>query len=174
MRRLTVAAATLVAVAAAGAPTLAQAPFTALFGAAGEGACYTRSYDAAHLAAHPRQRVTSIAIAYRPITQMKQKSTPQRFEVGLGLRVKGDGELYSRVAYCQPAGAGFSCGLESDGGQITLTTNGARGLRLTTGRISIEGNRRFIEVGGAQSDDSTFMMQSAPDSACAALRRALR
>ena len=174
MRNLTIAVAALAAAVAAGAPALAQGPFAALFGAAGEGACYSRSYDAAHLATHPRQRVTSIAIAYRPSAQMKEKSTPQRFEVGLGVRVKGDGELYSRVAYCQPAGAGFSCSLESDGGQITLTPEGARGLRLTTGRIAIEGNRRFIEVGGAASDDSTFIMPSAPGSACAALRRSLR
>jgi len=163
----------LAATVAGPGPAVAQGAFAALFAAPGGSGCWTRSYDAAHLAARPRQRVTSIVIAYRPVMQSKQKSTAGKFEVGIGLRVKGDGELYSRVAYCQPAGAGFSCSLESDGGRINLSADGARGLRLSTTRIGIEGSKRFIEVGGAASDDSTFVMQAAPASACAALRRTL-
>lgn len=170
MRRIGPALAALACIAAATTPGEAQGAFGQLFG--GEG-CYARSYDARHLAAHPRQRVTSIVLAYRPVTQAKQKGTPERFEVGIGLKVKGDSELYARVGYCRAKGAGFACSLESDGGQVELAAEGSA-LRLTTTRIGIEGSTRSIEVGGAASDDSTFVMARAAGGACAAVRRATR
>lgn len=173
MQKTAIVAAILAASTGLAMPALAQSPFAATFGAAGNSGCYTRAYDAAHLKAHPRQRVTSIAIAYRPVMQSKQRSTAAKFEVAVGLRVKGDRELYARVGYCQPSSGGFTCSLESDGGHITLTLDGSRGLRLTTTSIRIEGNKRFIEVGGAASDDSNFAMTQAPSSACATLRRSV-
>ncbi len=170
---LCLAACALAAAVAVPSAAQAQGAFATLFGSPVSSGCWTRSYESSHLKAHPRQRVTSIVIAYRPVMQSKQKSTARKFEVGIGIRVKGDRELYARVAYCAPAGQGFACHLESDGGRITLAADGAQALRLTTTSIRIEGSKRFIEVGGAVSDDSTFVMRAAPASACAMLRGAL-
>jgi len=160
------------------ATLVASAPATASFyeeafqdAATGGIACYARSYDAAHLRANSKQRVTFIAFKVSARKADGSANRPGDFEGTLGLRVRNRQELYVKSAYCKPDRSAARCGLESDGGEIRLQAGNDGSLRIDTagGEIRIEGARDFLEVGGKQSDDNVFRLTRSQADACGEL-----
>lgn len=129
-------------------------------------ACYARLYDAAHMAAHPRQKVVEIELDYDAKNAESEGNRPSRFAAGLGVRLKGKKGWYTNSMLCnERAMGGVACSLESDGGQFDLQPSGdGLEMRLTS-ELSIEGDD-FIAFGGKTSDDNVFILKPAPQSVC--------
>lgn len=129
-------------------------------------ACYASSYDAAHLAAHPRQKVVEIELDFDAREAESEGNRPSRFVAGLGVRIKGKKDWYTNSLFCnERALGGVDCSLEGDGGAFTLQPSGD-GLEMRLDReIAIEGDD-FIEFGGKGSDDNAFILKPAPQSVC--------
>lgn len=119
--------------------------------------CWTRAYDAAHLAAHPEQRVAAIGIGREPVDM---PSNPGVVPMTLRLRLLGIGEELTAIGYCQTEGAGLSCGLEGDSGDYALTAHGPEALLLTVGSrgMSFEGATGFHELRPDSGDDRAFLL----------------
>jgi hypothetical protein len=83
--------------------------------------CYSRTYDKAHLKAHPRQTVSGIQLAYTASNDDGTPNKPDAFEIGLSFSLKKADGWFSGPATCKTLGDRFSCFLEGDGGQFTLT-----------------------------------------------------
>lgn len=115
--------------------------------------CYARTYDMAHLAKNPKQRVREIVLtSLQGETGEDISAWDAVLDFGFTLR---DGSEYSAVAYCEDD----SCSLEGDGGRFAVTAAKDDGLRL-----SIVGD--FLELEGAESfsgnlaesDDKVFLV----------------
>ena len=161
-----------VLIASAGFALCALAPAVAgdyenwFAGKPGGVACYARSYDAAHMASHARQKVVEIELDFDAKNAESEGNRPSRFVAGLGVRLKGKKGWYTNSLYCnERALGGVDCSLEGDGGQLQLQPSG-EGLELRPqGEISIEGDD-FISFGGKASDDNVFILKPAPQKVC--------
>jgi hypothetical protein len=150
----------------AGAPTpTAQAATSSLQAdLTHDGACYARTYDTAHLAAHPQQTVTNFFVgAAGP--EWRSTETAGHFAVSFGFRITGRGDLYSGAGMCAPNGEALSCDVEGDGGAFTIARNGD-GLRITLRRLEVEGARDF-SPDLAAGDNRVMLLSPAEAGACA-------
>lgn len=129
----------------------------------GEDPCFARAYDAAHLARHPRQRVTHIHLA-RERVEVADENRRDRFTVRIGFRLRGDSDRYATLAVCTPTGRGADCLGEGDSGEFTLSLSG-EALRIDVGRLEVEGERGS-SPDLAAGDDRVFLMREAPGAAC--------
>ncbi|WP_421726431.1 hypothetical protein [Bauldia sp.] len=124
--------------------------------------CYTRTYDAAHLAAHPQQRVTSF---YVVDSGPGNAASVQDFVVSFGFTVKDSGDVYASAASCQAVPQGVQCWVDGDGGTFTLEGNGG-GLRVRVGdHLTVEGATSFSPDLGQGGDDKVILLY--PDQALA-------
>lgn len=138
--------------------------------------CYAHNYDAAHLARHPRQTVTRLALNYLPENADSKPNTPARFELGFGFELKGHDGYYDGNAVCTTKGSGFDCSLEGDDGSFRLTPTGG-GLRLSVvnrggtdanaDQINVEGSDDFGGFGRPGGDDLVFDLSPSQGAACA-------
>ena len=96
-----------------------------------EPACFVRAYDAAHMKAHPRQKVEAIAFSYTPYKHFEGESKPQpmwdQFSDASGLngllaaRLKGEpGVLLAGVSCRTGSSRMLECGVEGDGGLFDM------------------------------------------------------
>ena len=130
-----------------------------------DGACYARAYDAAHLAAHPQQTVTTFFVgAAGP--EWRPTETPGHSAIAFGFHMTGRNDLYSGVAMCTPNGDALACDVEGDGGQFAIARNG-EGLRVTLQRLEVEGPNDF-SPDLAAADNRVMLLSAAQPSACAA------
>ena len=123
--------------------------------------CYARTYDAKHLAAHPRQLLTRFTLSDGPPGSTLEKGT---LEVSLAFTVRGDKEVYGTLGICRDGGASLRCGVEGDGGSFTVTRDG-KGLLLRIKRLAAEGEKFSPDV-AVNSDDKLVRLHPAPASAC--------
>lgn len=137
------------------ATSVAAAPMDTLF--ADFGTCYAAHYDDAHMAAHPKQRVTIIYLSHTARPDPKYDGV--LLEFGFVLR---DGELYTSRAYCSE---GDRCSLEGDGGTFEVSMRGDA-LRLDVlGYLGIEG-RNGWSGDLSKSDDRVFLISRQSPRAC--------
>lgn len=123
--------------------------------------CYARTYDAKHLAAHPRQLLTSFTLSDGPPGSTLEKGT---LELSLAFTVRDNKEVYGTLGICRDAGASLRCGVEGDGGSFTVTRDG-KDLLLRIRRLAAEGQTFSPEV-AVTSDDRLVRLRPAPASAC--------
>ncbi len=137
-------------------PAFAQAkPLSQVFGSA----CYGRVYDKAHLAKHPRQRVTSILVRDGVVPAGKQPGVVAIVDIRLTLR---GGETAEAAGYCKRSGASLICGLEGDAGSVTISRRSRDGVMVAvSSRFDIETQKGFIEL--AKGDDQAFQLASWSD-----------
>lgn len=157
-------------------------------------ACFGRDYDAAHLAAHPRQRVTSLylfrdfapdanaEVAYEdPATLRDNDGDNGHINLDAYVRLRDRKGVYSNTFSCSRGDGGdVFCAIDCDGGSFRLTSRGD-GLELR--------NEGFVVVGGCGAsetdqsheehvqpgaDDKTFRLTPRPLAACTAIRDAQR
>jgi hypothetical protein len=143
----------------------------------GRQACFTRAYDKAHLAQHPRQRVTQLAFLLRATSYAHEgKTQPTKLEervyyqFALSLKRRGERRALTTAGNCF-GGKGISCAVDCDGGGVTLEANGQSLLvRLMEHGIKMEGDcdgkAVWVKPG---ADDKVFRVEKAAPEACKAL-----
>lgn len=91
----------------------------------GNKACYSRAYDAAHLKAHPKQRITAMKFllsvaAYDPAPAGKTKPEDlYYYTFGMSVSRRGDKRLLHTAGDCN-SGDNILCAVDCDGGSVTL------------------------------------------------------
>jgi hypothetical protein len=139
-----------------------------------DGLCLARDYDAAHLAAHPRQRVASVLLwVARP------DLGGARHEARIAMRFRSETGWRRAVTECRVQGAAGRqhCGVECDGGGFSLEA-GARPeeRRLRPDRHGLE-LRESCGDGGTEDavrldpepDDRLFLLRVVPAETCRAV-----
>lgn len=134
-------------------------------GAMGEPPCYARSYDAEHLAAHPRQRLTGFALSE---SRLDHPSASGDFALTFAFTLKGVDDVYQAEAICtDSSGSTARCLVEGDGGDFALRAV-AEGLMLTVGeRLEVEGAASFSPDLAEGGDDRVVRLFPGPAEACA-------
>lgn len=151
--------------------------------------CFGRAYDAAHLSAHPKQRVTSFYLAreFKPDLNLEVEQTSEREmkdydgsngSVGVSayVRFRDRKGVYTNGLSCHKGdGKIVRCGVDCDGGSFHLKPSG-QSLLLE--------NNGFVVVGGCgasedeehvspSTDDKVFRLDPKPVAACVAERAAM-
>jgi hypothetical protein len=157
--------------------------------AADREACFGRVYDAAHLKAHPKQKVTSLHVL-RSLEERREAEnwTPDaRAEAIRSFREEGQASVTAFVNFRDKKGtfhnsltcdketaAGMTCLIECDGGSFRLNRSGANSVMLNNnGFVLIGGCGEEVEEGQIRhfspgADDKVFRLDSLPIAACRA------
>jgi hypothetical protein len=101
--------------------------------------CYARDYDAAHLASHPEQVVSTMRL--RIGEPGADGEAPAELRVvlsgqGRALSEGFSGRALTQALVCKDWGDGPACGVECDGGLFAVAED-AEGLTLTTDRLLV-------------------------------------
>lgn len=132
--------------------------------------CYARTYDAAHLAAHPAQGVAALRLWVfddtpgSPAVLVSARMADQ----GQGAADGVGGQVLTQYAYCDPAEG--SCFVECDGGSFATRAAPDGGLTLTTSHFSLgegEGCGGFSNL--SEGGETVYRLLSAPVETCADL-----
>ncbi|MFP7674292.1 hypothetical protein ACG74X_13170 [Marivita sp. S0852] len=119
-----------------------------------DGACWERTYDDAHLARHPRQKVTDIRFHLQNI------AGEYAFNIAIATRERA-GQLHG---YCSldPDGS-VACLVACDGGEIYLRRSRIKGAILlavdSLDRLHVNAKCKGKDNDGAEA----FMIQAEPD-----------
>ena len=140
-----------------GTPLLAQSATDQVF--APDPSCFSRSYDAAHLAAHPDQQVTLIVV--RADTEDMGLDATDDLLVLVDVLTRTSKTAFSGIGYCTPVKAGLDCLMEGDAGGFTLSDQDGR-LRLDVGTngLSFEGDADFLTLEPNSGDDRVFLLDA--------------
>jgi hypothetical protein len=146
----------------------------------GSKACYVRSYDAAHLRAHPRQRITAMKFllavqAYDPKpAKAEQPADLYYYTFSMSVSRRGDRRLLHTSGDCM-AGEGISCVVDCDGGSVALDKMPPAGSLIVL-MNNENGIRMFHDCDDEQgvlvkagADDKIFRLDKAANDACKAL-----
>jgi hypothetical protein len=82
-------------------------------------ACYTRSYDKAHLASHPKQNARDMALFVNAVDE-----DGQQYGLAIGVHFRKSPRLFEVYGGCSQSDDGkgtLHCGVECDGGQIDVS-----------------------------------------------------
>jgi hypothetical protein len=93
-------------------------------------ACFTRRYDAAHLAGHPKQNVTDMAL----LAQTYEDDSGRVYELEIGVRFRKQGKLFQLSGTCDGTINGktaLSCGFDCDGGHIDVRVQDAQSILVS-------------------------------------------
>ncbi len=118
--------------------------------------CYARSYSASHLANHPGQRVTKIAL--RPDFDAPGPFLTLKMTFVLRM-VPGD--AFQAYAACENEGGDtLFCLLEGDAGgfQITPAKHGAILIEVSSLGMTLENDRAFATLEAKAGDDRSFLL----------------
>ncbi len=155
--------------------------------------CFGRTYDAAHLAAHPRQRVTSFYLLreFKEDQNLEFDPTPEqdlkdvdgeygRIGVNAYVRFRDRKGVYTNGLSCGKGDDGkVFCGVDCDGGSFNLKGAGQSLLLENNGFVVVGGcgasedeqeNEEHVSPG---ADDKVFRLDPKPVSACMAERAAM-
>lgn len=125
--------------------------------------CFVRTYDAAHLRNHPRQKVRRLWLRLET-----SRYEAGKIEFGLNIWLRGQPQTWRAGGRCEPIA--LRCQPDTDGASGLLITRAGRNLRLSNpGRLKIvddvtgpDLNDRLL--GGP--DHATFLLSPARDVAC--------
>ena len=124
--------------------------------------CYARDYSAQHLADHPAQRVSSMAL-----TPEGAKVEDPAVLVWVTATLRDHpGEQLLAQASCQVADATLmECTMEGDAGAFTIATarNGAVLVTVSPRDMGFEGEMGFVTLRHDQGDDRSFLLQPTRD-----------
>jgi hypothetical protein len=140
--------------------------------------CYSRTYDPAHLAAHPNQRITSMALVIAPmIVQGSHRDRAWPYMVVT--RLKGEKGLFWQGGQCEFQGGEFNCSVDCDGGHVTLAAPEAGpGLHLELGKTFVLqgacGDRRKTVYLTRNIEEPSYLLEAKDMKVCASQIRASR
>lgn len=144
------------------APALASGSMDQIFPS--DGSCYLRHYDRAHMATHPDQLVTDIAIGpYAP-----EWGRQDYVAVTVVVSVIGTDEFLASYAVCRENRGSLTCLMEGDAGGFSLKAETSGKVRLEVSRqgMNFEGRSGFISLSGTQGDDRVFLLPPVPADSC--------
>ncbi|MES1156046.1 MAG: hypothetical protein ABUL48_06415, partial [Pseudorhodoplanes sp.] len=156
-------------------------------------ACFGRSYDAAHLSAHPKQRVTSFNLSrefkadqnleFDPAPEQEMKDADgeySRSNVNAYVRFRDRKGVYTNALSCGKGDDNVvRCIIDCDGGSFNLKPSGQSLLLENNGFVVVGGcgaseddqeNEEHVSPG---ADDKVFRLDSKPFAACLAERAAM-
>jgi hypothetical protein len=149
-----------------------------LFGRTASGtqihACFSRVYDPAHLAQHPRQNVRTMLL----LVKANSESDQPAYALSLGVTFRKSGAHFESAGDCgsiHDAGAGGSaaavhCGVDCDGGSIDVAIKDAKSVLVsipTGARIWRAGsNNDSDEAKRFGADDKVFRLDKAALTEC--------
>ncbi|MBX3022372.1 MAG: hypothetical protein KF799_11930 [Bdellovibrionales bacterium] len=112
-------------------------------------ACFARAYDKRHLAAHPKQSVRQIKVKLKV---MSFEGIPRPLPI-IALQVlrKGENRTWTNNINCQDYGQGVICGVECDGGSVSVLKRDRATLVLKNNGVLLYGGC------GAQDADTIFL-----------------
>ena len=148
--------------------------------------CWARSYDAAHMTAHPKQKVTAIAVSYvvektypeqpDPVPMWDPYSAAPAFSAILAVTMKGHTKTLLAGIYCTQSEDPnrLDCGVEGDGGSFTLTKRPDGKVRLDTpgglavgdGEATDDSPSKVADIVRAQDDQEAFLLVEAKGGLC--------
>ncbi len=142
----------------------------------GNKACYVRSYDAAHLRAHPKQRITAMKFllsveAYDPKPAAAAKLEElYHYTFSMSVARRGDKRLLRTSGGCS-GGDAILCAVDCDGGSVTLDKMPPANSLIV--RLNDHGIQMFHDCDGAPAvlvkageDDKVFRLNKAANNAC--------
>ncbi len=127
--------------------------------------CLSRSYDKAHLAKHPKQKVTSIAVAIKeaPRTTAPDNEYPETLlDVSLSFNLR-DGKVKSRAVQCRASQYEFFC----EGG-FRLRRRDASSAWLAAGEYTDKNSPPVMIDTTLGSDDALFRLDGGTQVDCSA------
>ncbi len=133
----------------------AQSPREVIFPT--DASCYVREYSAKHLADHPVQRITSMALTPEgalvedPAVTVWVTATLRDWR----------GEQLVAMAYCQVADAKtMDCVMEGDAGTFTVATAKGGAVLVSVGKedMGFEGETGFVTLQHDRGDDRSFLL----------------
>jgi hypothetical protein len=142
----------------------------------GERICFARTYDAAHLAKHPKQTVSLIKFSlayYRHEPDEFHKEGQRDYYFRLEVRQRSNkGKALTTVGDCFPGKGVIHCNVECDGGGIQVKWRDKPNSILidlaATGRIRLDncgGEENAVELEPG-ADDRTFLLSRLAPAAC--------
>lgn len=143
------------------AVSLAAAPASAAYDG-----CFSRSYDASHMAAHKGQTVTNIKM------RLSAREMGDAFKMGVELRFgfRGKDGGFFAVGACKEDGDRAICNLDQDAGQFTLKPSEGGFLLspLQDLRADSEtGNEEdYVPIKTSNPEDRVFALKSAAATDC--------
>lgn len=145
----------------------------------GNKACYVRNYDAAHLRAHPHQRITAMKFllgvdAYDPKPAGATKPEDLfYYTFAMSVARRGDKRLLRAFGDCRGSDR-ISCVVDCDGGGVTLDTMPPAGSLIV--RLNDNGIRMFHDCDQEDgvlvkpaADDKVFRLDKVASDACRTL-----
>jgi hypothetical protein len=140
-------------------------------------ACFSRVYDAAHLAAHPVQKATSMKVL---VKMENDKETRQpTFHFMMGVTKRASKTLLTTAGDCGQLRDGkeegpvtrLGCGVECDGGGLGIAMGeDNRSIGVSIERIRVSPNGVSAEEGGGDfggDDDQLFRLDRTAVADCA-------
>ncbi|MDR3376241.1 MAG: hypothetical protein P4L98_21165 [Ancalomicrobiaceae bacterium] len=135
-------------------------------------ACFTRHYDAAHLASHPKQNVKDMAVLIAAYAD-QQPDFPQ-WTIIVSVHFRGHAQRFAVSGSCSlghDPGQLLACGVDCDGGRIGIRQKGSDELLLDIPEGARVGNEDEVVPKTARfgSDDKTFLLNRVSARDCLAL-----
>lgn len=146
----------------------------------GERICFARNYNAAHLAKHPKQTVSSIRFFltyYKHESDEHRPQAPRSYIYKLTVQVRDrPGKTFTAVGDCLPGDGVINCYVDCDGGGVQVSWRKKPEIILVDLRRT--GHVRLASCGGEDEDDEdgmallpgaddrTFLLTRMKDSEC--------
>ena len=143
-------------------------------------ACFVRSYDKAHLAKHPRQKVTDMKLLVGAERLPEDAEVSYSFRVNVKLRThKGELESFSSCGHVEASenpkeGMSIHCGGECGGGGLNISpATGDKAVMLNLDDIGVWPVSKPEEASdlrlSAGRDDKVFRLDRVSNDICAAM-----
>lgn len=130
-------------------------------------ACFTRVYDAPHMAAHPQQAVTSMSVLASP---NPDEATVMRLRLRATFRARKGALASEGDCTASDDGQSLHCGVACDGGEMDVTIKDASAVLLAVperARLWKPGAEDNESVHGAfGADDKLFRLDRAAVDQC--------
>jgi hypothetical protein len=146
----------------------------------GNRACYARRYDAAHLRANPRQRITAMTFLLNVEAYDEKEVKDERPEdkvyyvFAMSVARRGEKRLLDSSGECYGSDE-ISCVDDCDGGHVTLDKMSSADTLIV--RLNEDGVRMFHDCDDQEGvlvtsgvEDRAFRIGKAPANACRALQ----
>jgi hypothetical protein len=135
-------------------------------------ACYTRVYDKAHLAGHPKQNTRDMTLFVKSYVD-SDPDVGRQYELTLGVHFRQVKALSVLGGGCSPSGDGkgtLNCAIDCDGGAIDVSVKNATSIHVSIP----EGARTWDPESGAEppakarfgADDKLFRLDKATLATC--------
>jgi hypothetical protein len=135
--------------------------------------CYARTYSAEHLKKHPQQTVTEVAFRLAYFRHEPDDFFPKgqrNYYFAMLAKQRGSDRTLTAMGECGPNGNRIGCGVECDGGGVSVARRPDDRILISLDRIRMsagcDGEDAVDLEGGA--DDREFLLARVPDAECPA------